>query len=59
MSVSNLTNSLDTIEVAVDTGDKFVFDEATKECVASATHLSVEAGKYVFLGSRPPQLQML
>jgi hypothetical protein len=47
MSVSTLASSLDTVEVAVDMGDKFVFDEATKECVASATHLSVEAGKYV------------
>jgi hypothetical protein len=44
-SVSALTSSLDTVEIAVDMGDKFVFDEATKECVESATHLSVEAGK--------------
>lgn len=49
MSVSTLASSLDTVEVAVDMGDKFVFDEATKECVASATHLSVEAGKLQLL----------
>jgi len=47
ITASTIANSLNAVEVAVDMGDKFVFDEATKECVDSTTNLSLEAGKCV------------
>ncbi len=40
-------STLDTVELAAEMGDKFVFEEASKECVEVCNSLSAEAARYM------------